>query len=289
MNRRHSSWNAIRPGVAAAWRTRMGQGGHLLAGRVVSASTTRHVPRRKKLDRSPALANVESLLLAFEDPLSPRKLTKLAGLPDVGETRRMIAMLNEYYRLDGSAFYVEELAGGYQLLTLPQLRPWLDQLLESRDELQLSGPQLETLAIIAYRQPIGRADIEAIRGVQVGEILRQLMDRNLIKFDGREETLGRPYLYGTTKPFLQTFGLRNLHELPLVELLARPQSKKEEETPEEDEQDETESTDENASDDDENSEQVAGEGPDTEDESDEESDGEFDEDMDAEEEDGEEE
>lgn len=172
--------------------------------------------------RSDGLAHLEAALFAAEDPLTPRRLAKLAGLPDTGEVRRQVARLNELYDRDGNAFRVEEIAGGYQLLTRPELRPWLDQFCQLRDEAQLSGPSLETLAIIAYRQPIPRADVEAIRGVQVGEVLRQLLDRGLVRIVGREDSLGRPFLYGTTKQFLRVFGLRNLHELPLVEILARP-------------------------------------------------------------------
>lgn len=172
--------------------------------------------------RDPILARVEAVLLASGEPVTPRQLAKLAELPDTGEARRQVTRLNTYFDRERSSFYVEELAGGYQLLTRPELRPWLDQMNRLRDELQLSAPTLETLAIIAYRQPICRADIEAIRGVQVGELLKQLMDRGLVRFAGKDDSLGRPFLYGTTKRFLEVFGLRNLHELPLVELLTKP-------------------------------------------------------------------
>ena len=172
--------------------------------------------------RDHALAKVEAVLLSAEEPLTPRRLARIAELADTGEARRLVTRLNELYLRDGSAFVVEELAGGYQLLTRPELRPWIDRFCQASEEIQLSEPTLETLAIVAYRQPICRADVEAIRGVQVGESLRQLMDKGLVRFAGRDESLGRPYLYGTTKLFLQVFGLRNLHELPLVELLRPP-------------------------------------------------------------------
>ena len=115
--------------------------------------------------------------------------------------------LQTFYEESGSAFYVEELAGGFQLLTRPEFHPWLARLRRAGNELRLSGPARETLAIVAYRQPIMRADVEAIRGVQCGELLRQLMEKGLIRIAGRDDSLGRPVLYGTTKKFLQTFGL----------------------------------------------------------------------------------
>ena len=157
-----------------------------------------------------------------DEPLSPQRLVKLTGLPDTGEVRRQVERLSAMLRGDRSAFYVHEIAGGYQLLTRPDLRKWIDRICRVQMDAPLSAPMLETLAIIAYRQPICRADVEAIRGVQVGEILRCLMDRGLVRLAGKEETLGRPFLYATTKKFLQTFGLRHLHELPMAESLAAP-------------------------------------------------------------------
>jgi segregation and condensation protein B len=108
-------------------------------------------------------------------------------------------------------------AGGYRLLTRPVFSPWLDRLGHLPPAVKLSSPMMETLAVVAYRQEVSRADIEAVRGVGCGEILRQLMDRDLIRIAGRSEELGRPYLYGTTKRFLQLFGLSNLNALPPIE------------------------------------------------------------------------
>lgn len=180
-------------------------------------------PRDLAVARDEVLIRVEAALFAAEEPLTPRKLARLAGLADTGEARRQVDRLNRLLRKSGSAFIVDEVASGYQMLTCPELRTALELVYRPGDELQLSPPTLETLAIVAYRQPICRADIEAIRGVQVGEILKQLMDKGLVKFAGKDDSLGRPYLYGTTNRFLQAFGLRNLHELPLVELLSHPQ------------------------------------------------------------------
>ena len=124
-------------------------------------------------------------------------------------------------RSGGSPFRAEELAGGFQLLTRPPFGPWLRRLLHTPVETRLSAPALETLAVVAYRQPVLRADIEAIRGVQCGDILRQLMDRDLVRITSRADDLGRPLLYGTTKRFLQIFGLRHLDELPQAAALRR--------------------------------------------------------------------
>jgi segregation and condensation protein B len=143
-------------------------------------------------------------------------------LADATEARTLIRRLNQFYDRGGRAFRVEELAGGFQLLSRPEFATWLRRLGHVPAEVRLSAPALETLAVIAYRQPVPRADIEAIRGVNCGEILRQLMDRDLVRIAGRSEDLGRPYLYGTTKRFLQMFGLLNLDQLPRAAALRAP-------------------------------------------------------------------
>jgi segregation and condensation protein B len=127
--------------------------------------------------------------------------------------------LNNLYDASGRAFRVEEVAGGFQLLSRKRFARWLRRLTHTPSELRLSAPAMETLAVVAYRQPVLRADIEAIRGVNCGEILRQLMERDLVRISGRSEELGRPYLYSTTKRFLQLFGLRDLDQLPRAEVL----------------------------------------------------------------------
>jgi len=140
-------------------------------------------------------------------------------LADATEARTLIGRLNELYDEAGRAFRVEEVAGGYQLLTRAKFASWLRRLGHVPAEVRLSAPALETLAVIAYRQPVLRAEIEAVRGVNSGEILRQLMERDLVRISGRSEELGRPYLYATTKRFLQVFGLISLDELPRAETL----------------------------------------------------------------------
>ena len=174
------------------------------------------------LVRDAKLARVEAALFAADEPVSPRKLATVAGLADSAEARRQVEALKNYYVTDGSAFQIEEIAGGWQLRTRADFHPWLVRLRRTNPDPRLSGASLETLAIIAYRQPIMRADIEAIRGVQCGELLGLLMEKNLVRIAGRDNSLGRPILYGTTKKFLQTFGLNSLKDLPEVEQLKPP-------------------------------------------------------------------
>ncbi len=166
------------------------------------------------LARSPALALLEAALMIADDPLPARKLAQVAGVGDGRTARQLLQRLQALYDADGSAFQVEEIAGGFQLLTRREYHPWLVLLRRSNADLRLSAAARETLAIIAYRQPIMRADLEAIRGVQSSEVLRQLIEKNLIRICGRDNSLGRPVLYGTTRKFLQVYGLKSLRDLP---------------------------------------------------------------------------
>jgi segregation and condensation protein B len=175
--------------------------------------------------RDPRLAWVEAALLAADEPLTTRRLASAAGLADGNEARRLVRKLQALYDADGAAFQVEEVAGGFQLLTRPEFHRWLVRLRRTGADLRLTAPARETLAIVAYRQPIMRADIEAIRGVHCGEILRLLMEKGVIRIAGRDNSLGRPVLYGTTKKFLQVFGLKSLRDLPLTEQLRAPDKK----------------------------------------------------------------
>lgn len=179
---------------------------------------------RGQLARDPHLAMVEAALFAADEPLTAKRLAAVAGLADAAEARRLVRKLHALYEKDGTAFQVEELAGGFQLLTRAEYHAWLVRLRRTAHELRLSPAGLETLAIIAYRQPVTRADVEAIRGVQCSELLRQLMEKGLIRLAGRHDSLGRPVLYATTRKFLQVFGLKSLKELPLADQLRPPDS-----------------------------------------------------------------
>jgi segregation and condensation protein B len=176
-------------------------------------------PPSDPLGRDAAMATLEAILLAADEPLPMRRLAQVAGLPDTGTARRLLRKLQSLYDRDDTAFQIEELAGGFQLLTRPEYHRWLSSLRRGQNELRLTGAARETLAIVAYRQPIMRADIEGIRGVHCGETLRLLMEKGLVRIAGRDDSLARPVLYGTTKRFLQVFGLRSLKDLPRAEEL----------------------------------------------------------------------
>jgi segregation and condensation protein B len=158
-------------------------------------------------------------------------LAQLANLTDATEARTLLAALRKRYDDRGCAFQVAQVGGGYQLLSRPEFAGWLCPLAGREQEIRLSPPALETLAVVAYRQPVLRADVEAVRGVACGEILRQLLDRDLLRIVGRSEELGRPLWYGTTKRFLQMFGLCNLDELPWAAQLRRPAGLPDERSP----------------------------------------------------------
>jgi segregation and condensation protein B len=169
------------------------------------------------LGRDIRLATVEAALMATDEPLTARRLATVAGLADATQARRLVALLQALYEQDGSAFQVEELAGGWQLLTKPEYHPWLSRLRRAGAEARLTPAMREALTIVAYRQPVTRADLEAVRGVQSGDVLRQLMERGLVRIAGRDDSLGRPQVYGTTKKFLQAFGFKNIRDLPPAE------------------------------------------------------------------------
>ena len=188
-------------------------------GRATEAARRERVPLPAARIRDARLQRLEAVLLLAREPLNSRKLAQFANLADGTEARTLVRKLNEAFDAAGRAFRVEEVASGYQLFTRPGFATWLRKLGHIPAEMRLSAPALETLAVIAYRQPVPRADIEAIRGVNCGEILRQLMERDLARISGRSDELGRPFLYGTTRRFLQIFGLVDLDELPRADKL----------------------------------------------------------------------
>lgn len=165
---------------------------------------------------------VESLVFAAEEPITLRKLTDIIEGVDSAQIQEAITQLKNDYDVQGRAFQIEEIAGGYQLFTKPEYYEWIAKLRKKSGETKLSQAALETLAIIAYKQPILRANLEAIRGVQSGQIIRLLMEKDLVKVVGRDESLGHPLLYGTTKKFLEYFGLKDIKDLPKIEELEAP-------------------------------------------------------------------
>ena len=171
--------------------------------------------------RTPRMARVEAILFVTQAALSLRRIVQLATLADIQEARQMIEQLNRAYDRVGSAFRIESVAAGYQLLTRPQFVFWLGKLHQRQAELKLTPPALETLAIIAYRQPLTRAEIEGVRGVQCVDMIKHLMDRGLVRIAGEDNSLGRPFLYETTRQFLELFGLRGLDALPMAATLRK--------------------------------------------------------------------
>ncbi len=164
---------------------------------------------------------MEAVLFASDEPLSEARLANIVET-GVRQIRQHIKSLNDKYKANNNAFRIEQIAGGYQMLTLSPYNYWLQKLLRVRSDSKLSPAALETLAIIAYKQPVMRADIEAIRGVAAGEVIRGLCYKGLVKIVGRAEVLGRPMLYGTTRKFLEVFGLNSLKDLPKIEELKKP-------------------------------------------------------------------
>jgi segregation and condensation protein B len=182
------------------------------------------ISSQREIARSAAAARVEAVLAVADGPVTPRRIAQHAMLPDAADAKRAIDWLNTAYDRDGTAFRIERIAAGYRLLTRPEVAPWLDRLHRRVDRLTLSPPALETLTIVAYRQPCTRADVEAIRGVQSAEMLKHLIERRLVRIAGEHDSLGRPYLYETTKTFLELFGLRTLADLPRAAELAKQAS-----------------------------------------------------------------
>jgi segregation and condensation protein B len=212
--------------------SRIGQTPAGWKGRDASVGRRQRRLRRSPTDRLPRvlpgefardvrLAKIEAVLFLAREPMATRKLAQLAGLADGTEARTLIRRLNRLYDGSGCAFRAEEVGGGFQLMSRVKFGSWLRRLFESPIEARLSAPALETLAIVAYRQPVMRTEVDALRGVDCSEILRQLMERELVRIAGRSQELGRPYYYGTTKRFLQVFGLRNLDDLPRSAALRR--------------------------------------------------------------------
>ncbi len=168
---------------------------------------------------------VEAVLVSRSRPISAEAIARGLGMigDDAGtaekraageDITRAVADLNEHYAQSNRAFRIEKVAGGLRLVTLTEFATVLETFNTTETSSRLSRPAIETLAIIAYRQPVARAQIESIRGVACGEVLRSLLERRLIAVVGRAEELGRPMLYGTTRQFLQAFGLGTLEDLP---------------------------------------------------------------------------
>jgi segregation and condensation protein B len=204
----------------------------------VSEEETPLSPELSIPTEGPALKHiVEALVFASQKPISAKEISvALRGAADAAKDNPMLAAfakakeneiieavdsLSADYAAAGHAFEIRETVAGWQLVSAPSFAPWLRQLFPESKPARLSAPALETLAIIAYRQPVTRADIEAVRGVAVDGVMQTLLDRQLIRIAGRAEIPGRPLLYDTTSHFMEHFGIRNLNDLPNATELRR--------------------------------------------------------------------
>ena len=171
----------------------------------------------------PLSQRVEAVLLAADRPMADGRIADVLGL-ELGapQVRAAIDELNAGYESTGRTFRIEQVPGGRQVMTISALGPVVARLRGERAQARLTQAALETLAVVAYRQPILRADIEAIRGVACGEVLRSLMERRMVRIVGRSEEIGRPMLYGTTSEFLRTFGIASISDLPQAKDLKAP-------------------------------------------------------------------
>ena len=169
------------------------------------------------MERNKLTPIVESLIFASPEPVSEERITAIVKNVAPGDIGSIVGDLNERYARDGHAFFIREIAGGYQFSTRREYARWVKELFSLRRFLKLSQSALETLAIIAYRQPVVKAEIESIRGVSADAVLHNLLKKGMIEVAGRRETLGRPILYRTGQRFLKYFGLRNIDELPPLE------------------------------------------------------------------------
>jgi segregation and condensation protein B len=175
------------------------------------------------MDREGQKRIVEALVLGAPEPVSAQKIAEIVPGLEADEARAIVTELGREYEEQGRAFEIWEVAGGYQLRTRPEYASYL-RLLHRERPLRLSRAALETLAVVAYRQPVTRAEVEAVRGVEADAVLKSLLDRQLVRIAGHREVPGRPMLYATTRRFLEVFGLTRLDDLPTLremeELLA---------------------------------------------------------------------
>jgi segregation and condensation protein B len=165
-------------------------------------------------------ATVEALIFASPEPLTPRQLGQVLAGVEKADWQQAIAELREEYTHEGRGLQLVEVAGGFQITTRPEHHDWVRELLDPKTPTRLSIQALETLAVIAYKQPVTLPEIIELRGVKSAGVIKTLLEKHLIRIVGRKEVVGRPMLYGTTKQFLLHFGLKDLSELPSIEEFA---------------------------------------------------------------------
>jgi segregation and condensation protein B len=163
---------------------------------------------------------IETLLFITDRPLKPSRIGDVVENADAKRVRELIMELQNEYAVRGSAVQIVEIGGGFQMSTKPEYGRWVRRLYNEKMTTRLSNAALETLAIVAYKQPITRAEMEAIRGVDVAGPLEKLLERSLVRVVGKKDTIGRPMVYGTTDEFLRLFGLNKIAELPDLQVFA---------------------------------------------------------------------
>jgi len=159
----------------------------------------------------------EALLFASDVPLGPERIREVLDLETAAAARELVGELMARYEAEPRGLAIVEVGGGFRMVTRPELAPWLVRLARARTKVRLSRPALETLAIIAYKQPVSKPELDAVRGVNSDAVLENLLERRLIRVGGRKEAPGRPFLYETTREFMVAFGLRDLNDLPKIE------------------------------------------------------------------------
>lgn len=160
---------------------------------------------------------VEALLFVSEKPLTLEQIKDALDNPETSEIRKTIEELRAEYEGANRGLRITEIAGGFQMITAPYFAPFLKKLYKKRNTQNLSRPALETLAIVAYKQPVTKVEIESLRNVNIDGVMKNLLDKNLIRITGRKRAPGSPYVFGTTRQFLEYFGLKSLEDLPKME------------------------------------------------------------------------
>ena len=178
------------------------------------ADAAQHRLEEDSLQERELVAVVEALLFVSAEPVPMTRLVTVIGAVSKAEVEQALTTLQEQLAQDGRGIQLVKLAGGYRLVTKPDYAPWLKRLDKAKAAQKLSRSALESLAIIAYKQPLVRAEIEEIRGVETSGVLRTLLERKMVRIVGRKEVPGRPIMYGTTKFFLEHFGLQDISQLP---------------------------------------------------------------------------
>lgn len=175
------------------------------------------IDENQPLPQDQAKRVIEALLFAATKPLTPAEIRKVMKFLSLKEIEGLVSEIRADFIRDNRSFEVVDVAGGYEIATKKEFAPWIFKIELQKKARQVTQSALETLSIMAYKQPITRAEIEDLRGVDAGGVLNTLMERSLVKIVGKKEVPGRPFLYGTTEKFLEHFGLKSLQELPNIE------------------------------------------------------------------------